>query len=57
MFPNGLQTHALYNMDGRQWIEVIAPDRFDSPFFKRAIEKGQITLIPQDKLREFVRGL
>ena len=56
---NGLQDHGLWNMDGRQWIEVLFETRneFEAKMRQRAIDNGQLKIIPQDRLSKFVQEL
>lgn len=55
--PNGLQQHVLWNMDGRQWIERLNPERLEMLPFQRCVERGWAKIIPQDKLSDFVNSL
>lgn len=54
--PNGVQTHVLWQMDGRTWIETKI-DREESRTFKLALERGWVKYIPQEKLEEFLKHL
>jgi hypothetical protein len=57
MLPNGLQRHVLWDMDGRQWLEVITPEDLERDFFKHAVERGLVTVISQERLTEFVESI
>lgn len=51
--PNGIQSHVLWTMDGRTWIENVhaATSR---PSFQRALDRGYARLIPQDAVTRLV---
>jgi hypothetical protein len=54
MIPNGIQSHYLWQMDGRTWIEVSARE---SRLRELAIGKGWCIPIPQDKLVQFINTI
>lgn len=39
-FPNGIQRHVLWTMDGRTWIEVLTPNLEKSKRWPIAVENG-----------------
>lgn len=53
-FPNGIQRHALWTMDGRTWIEVLTPKTEDSKRWQFAVENGYARVIPQDMVNVLV---
>lgn len=57
--PEGLQAHAIFRMDGRVWIEAVFPPQSEHQKKMREIriEKGWMTIIPSDKLEDFVNSL
>jgi len=52
----GLQDHALFQMDGRTWVEAVFPPRTDADRRLREykIEKGWMKMIPRNALVRLV---
>lgn len=57
VFPNGLQKHVLWDMDGRQWIEILQPGQEEKRTFQYALNKGWAKIIPSEKLQELILSL
>ena len=51
---DGLQRHALWTMDGRTWVEIMAGE---SKMRDIAIQRGWCREIPQDMLESFIEAV
>lgn len=52
----GLQDHALFQMDGRTWIEAVHPPQSEAAkkMRERSMEKGWMKMIPHNALVHLV---